>query len=78
MSVPGFLLQRLAAARRRGEPFDEAWSAAVSAAMQQKAGGGRENWRVALDETRHAWQAAYEGAPAERGVVAAAMLGTPA
>ena len=43
----------LASSRERGEPFDRAWERV----------NWTVGWSVALDETRDAWQRAYERGP---------------
>ncbi len=51
------LRHELAAARRRGEPFEEAWRSAVRVSLD---GAPRANeWIIAFEFTRAAWNTAY-------------------
>src|SRR4051812_45529903 len=68
MTVLGRLRLDLTERRQAGEPFDDAWQAAVDAVR------GRESdaWREALQSTRAAWLRAYEGRalpPRERALM---------
>jgi hypothetical protein len=57
MHPPAALRIELERARRRDEPFASAWERALPLALA----GARERtaWRVALDATKGAWEAAY-------------------
>jgi hypothetical protein len=66
MTVAERLGQDLAAARRRGEPFESAWPVAVEHALVGQRGDERAQWRAALADTRPAWLAAFERRPATR------------
>jgi hypothetical protein len=70
------LAEHLAAARRVGRPFAEAWPAAFAAAtVSVGPAHEREQWRAALHATRVAWQAGYErcDAPDEQRAVLALL-----
>jgi len=62
-AVPPGLLDRLAAARRHGQPFDEAWGSALAALAVSGP------WAEILRATRLAWESAYERRPAPPGCV---------
>jgi hypothetical protein len=63
------LRRRLELARDAGDAFEVAWPTAIEATVAELRGRfERESWRVALDETRRAWEAAYAGAPGDAGV----------
>lgn len=49
----------LEAARGRDENFEAAWPRAVTLALRGR-GDGYEDWSRAFDDTRSAWQSAYE------------------
>ena len=58
----GALRERLVASRRRGQPFEQAWAAAIAQILVEP---GQPDGRV-LSATRSAWAAAYERRPAQR------------
>jgi hypothetical protein len=64
----------LAAARRRGETFEDAWPAAVSRATAGQRTDERQAWSAALAATRGAWEAAWDGRPATRALRAVHAL----
>jgi hypothetical protein len=71
VGVPEKLCGLLAAARRDGREFDEAWFVAVSEAL--RGASERSDWRAALEATEAAWRASYERAdatPVEKAVTA--------
>lgn len=63
----------LADRRRAGASFDEAWPAALGAALRGESDD--EEWTVALGATRGAWLAAYAGAPASNPERALTLVG---
>jgi hypothetical protein len=65
--------RELAARRAARAAFERAWCAALDAAAPTP------DWRVALDATRAAWRAAYDGLPGPAGVraVVAALVRPP-
>jgi hypothetical protein len=76
MTPPERLVRDLADARRRGEPFAEAWTVALKPALVGQRGDERAQWRAALADTRPAWLAAWERRPAsvpERALLAVAQ-----
>jgi len=59
------LLDQLAAARRRGEPFERAWPLARDAALATvEAPWESREWSEVLAETSSSWRASYERWPA--------------
>lgn len=48
--------------RRSGVPFDVAWRESKPRALKSAA-AELEEWRAVLEETRGAWEAAYDGIP---------------
>jgi len=64
VTPPEQLVDLLAAERRNGTPFDDAWPAAVARSLADVAGVELEAWRAALSETRPAWAASWERRPA--------------
>jgi hypothetical protein len=72
------LLVLLAAARRDGEVFDEAWPDAFRDAVRAAVPREPKDWRVALEDTVDAWQAAYERTDASKRVAAVAELAAAA
>jgi hypothetical protein len=75
MNVAERLGRDLADARRRGEPFETAWSRAIKHALAGQRGPERQAWRAALADTRPAWESAWERRSAsapERAVLALA------
>lgn len=59
--VPAILLQQLAAARREGQAFEQAWPAALAAALQTaETGRERTEWTEALRATLESWREAWE------------------
>ena len=74
---PVVLRERLAAARRGGMGFDEAWPVALAAAVNA-AQWEREEWRDILSRMVETWRAAWErrdASSAERAVLALVMPG---
>jgi hypothetical protein len=65
MTPPVVLRDRLAAARRDGMSFDEAWPVALAAAVSAVQ-WEREEWIDALSGTVEAWRAAWERRDASR------------
>lgn len=51
----------LAYDKRLGVPFDDAWDDAIETLRDAIPQQRRKGWLTVLDETRDAWQAAYEG-----------------
>jgi predicted nucleic acid-binding Zn ribbon protein len=70
------LRERLAAARRAGASFDEAWPSALKAAVNASQ-WERAEWLEALSGTAEAWRAGWERQPATRPERAFAMLVMP-
>lgn len=70
------LRERLAAARRAGASFDEAWPGALKAAVNASQ-WERAEWLEALSGTIEAWRAGWEHQPATRPERALAMLVMP-
>ena len=70
------LRERLAAARRAGASFDEAWPGALKAAVNASQ-WERAEWLEALSGTVEAWRAGWERQPATRPERAFAMLVMP-
>jgi hypothetical protein len=68
------LRELLADARRRGEPFEAAWDAAVPRAVRPTASHERATWTTILTATREAWGRAYNGEPAAPHDLAAARI----
>lgn len=62
------LCHRLATARRAGGPFDQAWTTALAALPVPP------DWRLPLETTRDAWEAAYNRWPDTRRLRAAAAV----
>jgi hypothetical protein len=72
MAPPVVLRERLAAARRGGVGFDEAWPVALAAAVNA-AQWEREEWRDILSRMVETWRSAWErhdATGAERAVLA--------
>ncbi len=59
-------MQQLAAARRAGQGFEEAWPVALAAAVQAADPGERRGWPEAFRATMESWQGAWERRPAPR------------
>jgi hypothetical protein len=57
--------------RRERVPFGDAWSIAFPSSKPDR---DRCDLRLALSETRQAWERAYVGEPAERAEVTALLL----
>jgi predicted nucleic acid-binding Zn ribbon protein len=76
VTPPAILRERLAAARRIGVGFDEAWPAALAAAVST-ARWEREEWIDALLGTIEAWRAAWEQRDASRAERSLLVLVTP-
>ncbi len=77
MAPPVVLRERLAAARRGGVGFDEAWPVALAAAVNATQ-WEREEWRDILSCMVETWRAAWErrdATGAERAVLALVMPG---
>lgn len=70
------LRERLAAARRAGASFDEAWPGALKAAVNASQ-WERTDWLEALSGTVEAWRAGWERQPTTRPERALAMLVMP-
>jgi hypothetical protein len=70
------LREQLAAARRAGASFDEAWPGALKAAVNASR-WERAEWLEALSGTAEAWRAGWERQPATRPERALAMLVMP-
>lgn len=68
--------ERLAAARRAGLRFDDAWPAALAEAVNT-ASWEREQWREAFSGTVETWRAAWERRTATRPERALLALVTP-
>jgi hypothetical protein len=65
--VPAILLDRLAAARRAGQAFEEAWDPALAAAVQAAdTGRDRREWLEAFRGTLESWRGAFERRSAPR------------
>jgi predicted nucleic acid-binding Zn ribbon protein len=76
MTPPEVLRERLAAARRDGVGFDEAWPVALAAAVNTA--WERDEWRDILSCMVETWRAAWErrdATGAERAVLALVMPG---
>ncbi len=73
---PVVLGERLAAARRAGVSFEEAWPGALDAAVNASR-RERAEWLEALSGTVEAWHAGWERQPATRPQRALAMLVMP-
>jgi hypothetical protein len=74
--VPAVLLDQLAAARRRGERFSEAWPAALDAALVVAPNDWeRREWAAVLTEMVLEWRSAWERRPASRAQLALATVG---
>ena len=72
VTPPAILRERLAAARRGGVGFDEAWPVALAVAVNA-AQWEREEWRDILSGMVETWRAAWErrdASSAERAVLA--------
>lgn len=68
--------EQLAERRAAGAPFPLAWRSALAAGLRSaNDDGDRAVWRTVLDETRRAWEAAYDGAAASRADRAAGLIG---
>jgi hypothetical protein len=76
MTPPAVLRDRLAAARRGGVSFDEAWPVALAAAVNA-AQWEREEWRDILSSMVETWRAAWERRDASRPERAVLALVTP-
>ena len=77
MTPPAALRERLAIARRGGVGFDEAWPAALAAAMNTVQ-WERDEWLDILSGMVETWRAAWErrdASSAERAVLALAEPG---
>jgi hypothetical protein len=57
------LREELAAARRRGETFEQAFPAARYLALEAATPAERSQWVTVLYETREAWMLAYDRRP---------------
>jgi hypothetical protein len=55
---------KLASSKRFNVPFDRAWAFAIDAVRFPHDTTDRVSWKLALAETRWAWEAAYFDAPA--------------
>jgi hypothetical protein len=53
------LRHELERARRNGQPFDDAWDAAVETALAATGHHHRGSWAIALDATKKAWEDSY-------------------
>jgi transcriptional regulator with XRE-family HTH domain len=73
---PVVLRERLAAARRAGASFDEAWPGALIDAVNA-VGWERAEWLEVLSELVDTWRAGWEQTPATRPERALAMLALP-
>lgn len=61
------MLEQLAAARRAGESFEDAWSVALAAALAVvEQVWERREWRHVLDDMASTWRDAFERRPASR------------
>jgi hypothetical protein len=76
VTPPAILGERLAAARRAGLRFDDAWPAALTEAVNA-ASWEREQWLEALLGTVKAWRAGWERRAATRPERALLALVTP-
>jgi hypothetical protein len=77
MTLPPVVLrERLAAARRAGVSFEEAWPVALAAAVNT-AQWERKEWQDALTGTIEAWRAGWDRAAAARREEAFAALRLP-
>jgi predicted nucleic acid-binding Zn ribbon protein len=76
MTPPVVLRERLAAARRGGVGFDEAWPVALAAAVNA-AQWEREEWRDVLLGMSETWRAAWERRDASRSERALLAIVTP-
>lgn len=65
VSVCERLRERLAAARRAGESFDDAWPKALEAVLVGEQGRELVAWTVALNGTLGAWRAGWERVAAD-------------
>lgn len=74
MNPARVLVEQLAAARRRGLSFEDAFPAAVSAAVSVADRDERTQWRAALADLRESWQACWERRPPTKAENALAML----
>jgi hypothetical protein len=73
MSTPlSFVRQEVAERRAQGEPFVDAWAAAVAAVRGREA----DAWKAALRSTAEAWATAYAGEPLTRREQAVALIAT--
>jgi hypothetical protein len=66
MTPPERLRLDLAAARRRGEAFAQAWPAATARAVHGQRADEAEVWRASFTATAAAWAAAWHGRAATR------------
>jgi predicted nucleic acid-binding Zn ribbon protein len=73
---PIVLRERLAAARRTGASFEQAWPGALKAAVDASR-WERTEWLQVLSDTVEAWRAGWERQPATRAEEALAMLVLP-
>jgi hypothetical protein len=69
---PEVLREHLSAARDRGESFDEAWPAALAAAMP--AHYPRKEWSAILTGMERTWRSAFDRTDAPAVEVAAGLL----
>jgi hypothetical protein len=60
VSPPAVLAERLADARKRGEPFEQVWPDALSRALEVAPGGERKEWRTVLGSMADTFRAAFE------------------
>jgi hypothetical protein len=68
------LLEQLAAARRAGVTFEEAWPDALATALQSADRSERAHWREALSGTVDAWIDAWLRRPPQSGAERALLL----
>ena len=70
MSPAETLVEQLADARKRGEPFEQVWPDALSRALEVAGGRERKEWRSVLGSMVPTWQAAYLRVPADEPAMA--------
>jgi hypothetical protein len=74
MRPASLLLERLIAARRRGENFDAAWTDAVAATLLSVSPAERTEWAGVLGSTVDSWRASWERRPPRRPELALTLV----
>lgn len=65
-AVPALLVEQLAAGRRAGATFEQAWPQALAAALRAAKPAERPEWDRALHATVDSWAQAWLRGPASR------------